>query len=72
MKREDLTARNIKAVNIVFQPGSELKPAMQKATFAWLNKLAEGKQSATTSPDSGSTGSGGEGGSSDETTDPMD
>lgn len=72
VKREDLTARNIKAVNIVFQPGSELKSAMQKATFAWLNKVAEGKQSATTSPDSGSTGSGGEGGTSDETTNPMD
>lgn len=73
VKKEDLTARNIKAVNIVFQPGSELKAAMQKAaTFAWLNKLAEGKQSATTSPDSGSTGSGSEGGFSDGTTDPMD
>lgn len=65
-KREDLTARNIKGVNIVFQPGSELKAAMQKATFAWLNKLAEGKQS-TSSSDGGSTGgSSNEGSSSDE------
>lgn len=42
-KKEDLSARNIKGVNIVFQPGEELKSAMQKATFAWINKILDGK-----------------------------
>ena len=37
--KEALTARNIKAVNIMFQPGDELKAAMQKADFAWINKM---------------------------------
>ena len=37
--KEALTARNIKAVNIMFQLGDELKAAMQKADFAWINKM---------------------------------
>lgn len=40
--KEALTARNVKSVNINFQPGDELKAAMQKADFVWLNKIAEG------------------------------
>lgn len=39
--KEALTARNVKMVNINFQPGEELKTAMQKADFVWLNKIAE-------------------------------
>lgn len=48
--KEDLTARNVKTVNINFQPGDELKAAMQKADFVWLNKIVEG----TSSTDGGS------------------
>lgn len=36
--REELTARNVKSVNINFQPGADLKAAMQKADFVWLDK----------------------------------
>ena len=39
--REALTAHNVKRVNINFQPGDELKTAMQKADFVWLDKLTE-------------------------------
>lgn len=39
--REALTAHNVKRVNINFQPGDELKAAMQKADFVWLDKLTE-------------------------------
>lgn len=39
--KEALTSRNVKNVNINFQPGSELKTAMQKADFVWLNKIVE-------------------------------
>ena len=41
-RKEDLTARNVKRVNITFQPADEMKAAMQKADFAWLDKTAEG------------------------------
>ncbi len=34
--RGDLSARNVKHVNINFQPSSELKAAMQKADFVWV------------------------------------
>lgn len=40
--KEALTARNVKSVNINFQAGSELKAALQKADFVWLNKLVDG------------------------------
>lgn len=39
--KDALTARNVKSVNINFQPGSELKAALQKADFVWLNKLVD-------------------------------
>lgn len=37
--KDALTARNVKVVNINFQPGTELKAAMQRADFVWLNKI---------------------------------
>lgn len=37
--KDALTARNVKMVNINFQPGTELKAAMQRADFVWLNKI---------------------------------
>lgn len=50
--KDELTARNVKSVNINFQPGDELKAAMQKADFVWLNKMMEGKPSSDSdSPD---------------------
>lgn len=57
--KDDLTARNIKSVNIIFQPGDEMKFALQKADFAWLNKMVE-KHTATgggaDQPDNGDNG----------------
>lgn len=50
--KEELTARNVKRVNINFQAGSDLKNAMQKADFVWLNKIVD--------TDSPSAGDGGE------------
>ena len=41
-RKEDLTARNVKRVNINFQPADEMKAAMQKADFVWLDKIVEG------------------------------
>ena len=41
-RKEDLTARNVKRVNINFQPANEMKAAMQKADFVWLDKIVEG------------------------------
>ena len=48
--RKALTANNVKRVNINFQPGNELKFAMQKADFVWLDKITEG---GTAEPPSG-------------------
>ena len=39
-------ARNIKRVNIKFQPGNELKIALQKADFVWLDKVLQGNNIA--------------------------
>lgn len=58
--KDALTARNVKSVNINFQPGEELKTAMQKADFVWLNKMVEGKPSDSESPDDISGGDSGE------------
>lgn len=46
--KDELTARNVKSVNINFQPGNELKAAMQKADFVWLNKLVESSDAPST------------------------
>lgn len=51
--KEALTARNVKTVNINFQPGDELKTALQKADFVWLNKIAEGTGSGSSSDNNG-------------------
>ena len=40
-RKEDLTAHNVKRVNINFQPADEMKAAMQKADFVWLDKIME-------------------------------
>ena len=41
-RKEDLTAHNVKRVNINFQPADEMKAAMQKTDFVWLDKIVEG------------------------------
>lgn len=76
--KEEVTARNIKSVNLNFQPDEAFKTDLQKATFAWVDKLAEGRTSSTDTitrgdaddSDSGTTGdtTGGE----DESDNPMD
>lgn len=42
-KKDDLKATDIVRVNINFQPGEEMKTALQKAEFVWIDKLVEGK-----------------------------
>lgn len=66
-KKDDVTARNIKSLNLNFQPDEAFKADLQKAQFAWIDKLAEGRSaSTTTSGDSSadSSGSSSSGGSS--------
>ena len=41
--KEEVTARNIKSVNLNFQPDEAFKTDLQKATFAWVDKLAGGR-----------------------------
>ena len=64
--KDELTARNVKSVNINFQPGDELKAALQKADFVWLNKIMEGGSPSA----SGSTEEPGDDGGSGEAPDP--
>lgn len=45
-KKEEVNANNIKSVNLNFQPDDEFKADLQKARFAWVDKLAEGRTSA--------------------------
>ena len=44
--KEELTANNIKNVNINFQPDDEFKAELQKAQFVWVDKLAAGRGNA--------------------------
>lgn len=60
-KKEDLTARNIRSVNLNFQPDEAFKTDLQKAQFAWVDKLAEGRSgnaSAQSTGGGGNTGGG--------------
>lgn len=54
--KEAVTARNIKSVNLNFQPDEAFKTDLQKATFAWVDKLAEGRNTSDAS--GGNSGSG--------------
>lgn len=49
--KEEVTARNIKSVNLNFQADEAFKTDLQKATFAWVDKLAEGRPGTETSED---------------------
>ena len=48
--KEEVTARNIKSVNLLFQPDAEFKADLNKAKFAWVDKLAEGKKPTSSEP----------------------
>ena len=41
----EVTARNIKSINLNFQPDEAFKTDLQKANFAWVDKLADGRNS---------------------------
>jgi len=43
-----VTAKNIKSVNLNFQPDEQFKADLNKATFAWVDKLALGAGVAAT------------------------
>lgn len=56
--QKGLTAANVRNVRINFQPGSELKAAMQKASFVWVDELmgtSSSSSSGSGSSDSGSS-----------------
>lgn len=58
--KEAVTARNIKGINLNFQPDEAFKTDLQKATYAWVDKLAAG-HAATNAPEAGGgTSSGGD------------
>lgn len=48
--KEEVNAKNIKSVNLNFQPDEAFKTDLQKATFAWVDKLAEGRRVAPAAP----------------------
>lgn len=64
--KKELSARNVKTVNVNFQPSPEFKASMQKADFVWLDKIMEGGSQAgegdgggeTTPPEGGGGGDG--------------
>ena len=53
-RKEDLTAHNVKHVNVNFQPADEMKAAMQKADFVWLDKIMESGTASGSDNDGGS------------------
>lgn len=49
---EALTANHVKRINVNFQAGDDMKNAMQKADFVWLNKISGLENAGSTeSPD---------------------
>lgn len=62
---EEVSTHNIKSVNLNFQPDEAFKTDLQRAQFAWLNKLsAVSTEDTNTEPGGGGSGStGGSGGS---------
>lgn len=56
---ETLTAANVKRVKIGFNIGSEMKAAMQGATFVWAENLTKSSSSSSSSDDSSSDGGSG-------------
>lgn len=66
--KDKVNANNIKSINLNFQPDESFKADLQKATFAWVDKLAEGRSSSSSSSTedtgSGDSGDSGDSGSS--------
>lgn len=60
--KEALTAANVKQVKINFQPGSEMKTALQKATFVWADSLVGTTSASSDGGTSGGSSSGGDDG----------
>ena len=50
--KEEVNAKNIKSVNLNFQPDEAFKTDLQKATVAWVDKLAEGRLGGSGGSDS--------------------
>lgn len=50
--KELVTAHNIKSVNLNFQPDEAFKNDLQRATFAWVDKLAAGRGVAASTDES--------------------
>ncbi len=50
--KEEVNAKNIKSVNLNFQPDEAFKTDLQRATFAWVDKLAEGRPGGSGGSDS--------------------
>lgn len=46
-KKEDVKVGNIEKVNVNFQAGEDLKTAMQKAEFIWIDKMVETTETCT-------------------------
>lgn len=44
-----VSARQIKSINLNFQSNADFKAELQKASFAWVDKLAAGSADATDS-----------------------
>lgn len=59
--KAEVTARNIKGVNLNFQPDEAFKTDLQKATFTWVDKLAEGRSATADSGSNSDSGSGSDG-----------
>lgn len=69
--KEAVTARNIKEVNLNFQPDEAFKTDLQRATFAWVDKLAEGRNTANGSDSGNASGGSQAGGDGDQNENPL-
>lgn len=71
--QKELTANAIRNVKINFKPGAELKAAMQKASFVWVEELMGTASSSGTggSTDNGGGGSSSGGGNNDDGNNPL-
>lgn len=54
--KAEVNANSIKKVNLKFRPSESFKADLQKATFTWVEKLADGRSSGSTSGTEPGTG----------------
>lgn len=69
--KDAVTARNIKEVNLNFQPDEAFKADLQRATFAWVDKLAEGRNTSEASDSGNASGGSQAGGDGDQNENPL-